>query len=331
MGVHRDARGPASIYTTPDVGEADRHADRVLVLADGKLLYIGTPDELSGDRDLRVLRSSRLVLAPDQGSPGYLRRSPLLVGLLILYPVVVAGMAGAGAHGRAGEAAGRVRQPRRRRDVQPRRADARRHDLHVGELFDAVDPIRVDSREAAIEKVRSGEALAALGDPRRRHPEAAGDALRLGGGTRPPSTRSSTTPRTRSSGATSKSTIRARLADADAALSDAVLAQSAKYLDLVVKGGKLSFPLVGEVEILGLHNARTLIDKRAQPGPEGRPAARAAAAGQPLRPPRRRQPRPQQADPVVDRSAGEDQADPREGSGAGRWTGLLGRSRRRSR
>ena len=57
-----------------------------------------------------------------------------------------------------------------------------------------------------------------------------------------------------------ESTIRARLADADAALSDAVLAQSAKYLDLVVKGGKLSFPLVGEVEILGLRNARTLID-----------------------------------------------------------------------
>ena len=35
-----------------------------------------------------------------------------------------------------------------------------------------------------------------------------------------------------------------------------MLAQSAKYLDLVVKGGKLSFPLVGEVEILGLRNAQ---------------------------------------------------------------------------
>jgi ABC-2 type transport system permease protein len=39
-----------------------------------------------------------------------------------------------------------------------------------------------------------------------------------------------------------------------------VLAQSARYLDLVVKGGKLSFPLVGDVQILGLRNARTLID-----------------------------------------------------------------------
>ena len=39
-----------------------------------------------------------------------------------------------------------------------------------------------------------------------------------------------------------------------------MLAQSARYLDLVVKGGKLSFPLVGDVQILGLRNARTLID-----------------------------------------------------------------------
>jgi ABC-type multidrug transport system ATPase subunit len=43
------------LYTTHDVGEADRHADRVLVLADGELLFIGTPDELlSGARDLET-------------------------------------------------------------------------------------------------------------------------------------------------------------------------------------------------------------------------------------------------------------------------------------
>jgi len=42
------------LYTTHDVGEADRHADRVLVLADGELLYIGTPGELAGDRDLET-------------------------------------------------------------------------------------------------------------------------------------------------------------------------------------------------------------------------------------------------------------------------------------
>jgi ABC-2 type transport system ATP-binding protein len=34
------------VYTTHNVIEAERHADRVLVLADGELLFTGTPDEL---------------------------------------------------------------------------------------------------------------------------------------------------------------------------------------------------------------------------------------------------------------------------------------------
>ena len=50
-----------------------------------------------------------------------------------------------------------------------------------------------------------------------------------------------------------------------------MLAQSAKYLDLVVKGGKLSFPIVGEVQILGLRNARTLIDTSLEGLPKDSP------------------------------------------------------------
>ena len=42
------------LYTTHDVGEADRHADRVLVLAGGELLYMGTPADLAGERDLET-------------------------------------------------------------------------------------------------------------------------------------------------------------------------------------------------------------------------------------------------------------------------------------
>jgi ABC-2 type transport system ATP-binding protein len=38
--------GTAVIYSTHDVGEAERYADRVLVLADGELLFSGTPKEL---------------------------------------------------------------------------------------------------------------------------------------------------------------------------------------------------------------------------------------------------------------------------------------------
>ena len=34
------------MFTTHNVGEAERYADRVLVLADGELLFEGTPDAL---------------------------------------------------------------------------------------------------------------------------------------------------------------------------------------------------------------------------------------------------------------------------------------------
>jgi ABC-type multidrug transport system ATPase subunit len=41
------ALGTTVVFSTHDVGEAERFADRVLVLADGELLFTGTPDELA--------------------------------------------------------------------------------------------------------------------------------------------------------------------------------------------------------------------------------------------------------------------------------------------
>ena len=45
------ARGTTVVYSTHNVGEAEHYADRVLVLADGELLFTGTPAELRGDAD----------------------------------------------------------------------------------------------------------------------------------------------------------------------------------------------------------------------------------------------------------------------------------------
>jgi ABC-2 type transport system ATP-binding protein len=39
-------RGRAIVFSTHDVGEAERYADRLLVLADGEVLFTGTPAEL---------------------------------------------------------------------------------------------------------------------------------------------------------------------------------------------------------------------------------------------------------------------------------------------
>ena len=52
--------GTTVVYSTHDPGEAERYADRVLVLADGELLFAGTPAELdratagAGTRDLEA-------------------------------------------------------------------------------------------------------------------------------------------------------------------------------------------------------------------------------------------------------------------------------------
>ena len=37
------------VFSTHDVGEAERFADRVLVLADGELLFTGAPPELDNN------------------------------------------------------------------------------------------------------------------------------------------------------------------------------------------------------------------------------------------------------------------------------------------
>jgi ABC-2 type transport system ATP-binding protein len=39
-------RGTSVVFATHDIAEAERHADRVLVLADGELLFNGTPGDL---------------------------------------------------------------------------------------------------------------------------------------------------------------------------------------------------------------------------------------------------------------------------------------------
>ena len=41
--------GTSVVFSTHDVGEAERFADRVVVLADGELLFTGAPEELVGD------------------------------------------------------------------------------------------------------------------------------------------------------------------------------------------------------------------------------------------------------------------------------------------
>ena len=95
--------GTTVVFSTHDVGEAERHADRLLVLADGELLFTGTPAELEtatgGSAAAPDFETAFVQVPPRPGSLmrwlllkdlQILRRSPLLVALLVIYPIVIA-------------------------------------------------------------------------------------------------------------------------------------------------------------------------------------------------------------------------------------------------
>src|SRR5947209_17192715 len=92
-----------------------------------------------------------------------LHRSPLLVGLLIAYPVVIALMIGFALSSPPGKPKvafysevpvghGQISLGHQQINVAQ----------YAAELYDSIDPIKVHSREEAIAKVKDGEALAAL-------------------------------------------------------------------------------------------------------------------------------------------------------------------------
>ena len=128
----------------------------------------------------------------------------------------------------------------------------------------------MDSREEAIAKVESGEALGALVIP----PdviERLQNRLSLGGGDAPTVEVyfSAENPLKRRY---VQSTIAATLSDANKALSDEIFKEAAGYLELIVSGGEIDLPLVGQVDILGLRNAQRIIDGALAGLPEDDPS-----------------------------------------------------------
>jgi len=199
-----------------------------------------------------------------------LKRSPLLVAVLVLYSVVVSLVAGAALSSGPSKPkvafANLVPEDKSEVALGGRRVDATQY---ADKLFEKVEPIRVKTREEAIQKVKSGEALGALVVPPDVTERLQG-TLGLGGGGRPTVEvyYSAENPlKTQYV----KDTIDATLAEANAAISAEVLKESAKYLNVIVAGGEVALPLVGSVDILGLRRARTIIDAAIAGLPEDAP------------------------------------------------------------
>jgi ABC-2 type transport system permease protein len=182
-----------------------------------------------------------------------LRRSKLLVGLLIVYPIAIATLMGFALSS----------SPEKPRvaylnQVPPNRATIRLGEEKINirtyteKLLGAIQKVPVENRDQAVEKVRSGAAVAALVIP----PDFAtklssggfssarieviynGDALKL---------------------SLVDSTITAKLAQADAALSQQISRLANGYIDVLLDGGSIDV-LGTHFPILGLKNSTNRID-----------------------------------------------------------------------
>jgi ABC-type transport system involved in cytochrome c biogenesis permease component len=188
-----------------------------------------------------------------------LRRSPLLAALLVICPIVIAvlfGFALSGGPERPRVAFANLVAPGESEfSIGGRTLDAADY---AGRLFQSIDPIRVRTRAEAIEKVRSGEALGALVLPA-DSTERLRATLSLAGGD-PPTVEVYYNAEDPVKRRFVEATIEARLAEANDALSDAVLREAAGYIDVIVRGGEIALPLIGSVDILGLQRTQAAID-----------------------------------------------------------------------
>jgi ABC-type multidrug transport system permease subunit len=185
-----------------------------------------------------------------------LRRSPLLVAMLVLYPILIAALVGFAVT--SGPSKPRVALLNQVPKDQTHVALGGEN-VNVAEeakpLFDAVSIVRVKTEAEAIAKVRSGEVLAALilpADITQRLQEATS-----GSGTRP-IVRVYYNAEDPAKQAFVENTIKARVQEANAALSKKVTQVAISYLNLIGTGGQFSF-LGRSFDVLGLEKSEAVL------------------------------------------------------------------------
>jgi ABC-type multidrug transport system permease subunit len=191
-----------------------------------------------------------------------LRRSPLLVALLILYPVIIAVLIGfalsrgpdkpkvAFYNGLAGQSAVV--------ELGGDRIDLAKEGQR---LFDAIDPVRVDSREAAIQKVRDGDVLGALIIPEDL-------ATNIQSSLEPGTVEVYYNAEDPAKRQYVENTIKSQVQTANGALTKRVAKEALQLLDLISTGGQYTF-LGQEFDVLGLQRAETILARARRELPEG--------------------------------------------------------------
>ena len=194
-----------------------------------------------------------------------LRRSPLLVALLVLYPIVIAVLIGF-ALSRGPEKPrvaflNQVPQSSNVISLGGEKIDASRYGRQI---FRSIDAVRVTSRTEAMQKVRDGDVLAALILP----PDV---TEKLQSGVEPATVEVFYNADDPVKARFVRDTIKSQVQDANTALTRKFSEVAVDYLDLLVGGGQFSF-IGREFSVLGLEKAEALLRSAQAQVPAGSPA-----------------------------------------------------------
>jgi len=181
-----------------------------------------------------------------------LRRSKLLVGLLIIYPVAIALLIGfalsSGPEKPSLAFLSKIPPSQQQIKLGDQTIDIK---TYTDKLFGSVERIDVENREQALQQVRSGKALAGLIIPPNFVTQLSnggfdsasieviynGDALKQ---------------------SFVRSTVSSKLAEADAALAREITQVAGGYIDTIANGGKINIA-GAEFDLIGLAKANTLL------------------------------------------------------------------------
>ena len=193
-----------------------------------------------------------------------LRRSPLLVALLILYPVIIATLIGfALSRGPDKPEVAFV-------NLVPESANeislgGEQVDLseQAGPLFDAIDPVRVKTRDEAIQKVKDGDVLGAIVIP-------ADAPEKLQSGLEPAEVEVFYNADDPVKATYVRDTIKSQVQDANNALTKRLSEVAIEFLDLIGKGGQYNF-LGRDFDVLGLARSEQILREARADLPRGSP------------------------------------------------------------
>jgi ABC-2 type transport system permease protein len=201
-----------------------------------------------------------------------LRRSPLIVGLLIAYPIALGVLIGFALS--ADNSKPRVAFLNEVPDTQQFNFGSGEEEIDRSlardELCSRVECIDVSSREEAEQKVENGDALAALILP----PDLL-DKLQSLASLNPqqPEVEVLVNEDDPVKASLVDDRIQALVTEANLILSQRISDEAANYLDLLIKGGQISLPLIGDLDILGLRKSGAILNQVQQQLPQDSPAA----------------------------------------------------------